>query len=99
MKFSKILAGIIFISVSAFTFHDGKDDIDNIRKNEITKEEIYQHIKYLSSDDLEGRFPGTPGDSLTNSYLTNEFIKYGLEPAGENGFSQPFEMYTFGIFR
>ncbi|MEZ4688719.1 MAG: hypothetical protein R3A12_00485 [Ignavibacteria bacterium] len=94
MKFFKILTLIIFISVSAFTLYDGKDDINNIRNNDISKEEIYQHIKYLSSDELEGRFPGTPGDSLTNSYLINEFIKYGLDPAGENGYTQPFEMYT-----
>ncbi|HMQ67571.1 MAG TPA: M20/M25/M40 family metallo-hydrolase [Ignavibacteria bacterium] len=94
MKIFKILTLVIFVSVSAFTLYDGKDDIDNIRNNDISKEEIYQHIKYLSSDELEGRFPGTPGDSLTNSYLAGEFVKYGLDPAGENGYMQPFEIYT-----
>lgn len=78
----------------SFGFYDGKDDIEGLRNNKITKEEIYQHIKYLASDQLEGRFPGTKGDSLTDSYISNEFKKYNLKPFGENGYFQPFEIYT-----
>ena len=89
----------IFISILCLNFlglipSDNKDDIEKVRNNDITKEEIYQHIKYLSSDDLEGRFPGTNGDQLTRSYVASEFEKYNLKPAGENGFFQPLEIYT-----
>lgn len=93
----KILALTIVIPVvilCSFNFNDGKDDIDKLRKKEITKEEIYQHIKYLSSDELEGRFPGTKGDSLSISYVAGEFKKYKLKPYGEKGYFQPFEMVT-----
>lgn len=88
---------LIVLSISCFcsyNFYDGKDDIENFRNNEITKEEVYQHIKYLASDNLEGRFPGTPGDSLTVSYISDEFKKYKLQPTGETGYLQPFEMVT-----
>lgn len=90
-----ILTAIIFcVNFTGFLFSDNKDDIEKVRNNDITREEIYQHIKYLSSDELEGRFPGTNGDQLTRSYVASEFEKYKLKPAGENGFFQPLEIYT-----
>lgn len=93
----KKLITILILSLSllySFRFYDDKDEIEKVRSNEITKEEFLQHIKYLSSDELEGRFPGTKGDSLTGSYITNEFEKYNLKPSGENSYLQPFEMVT-----
>ncbi len=49
------------------------------------------HIKYLASDELAGRFPGTDGDKLTVEYIVNEFEEYGITPAGEDGYLQPFD--------
>lgn len=73
----------------AFTFQG-----DNPRSKEITKDEMMSHISYLASDELKGRFPGTEGDLLTQKYLVEEFERYKLKPAAENGYVQPFEMYT-----
>ena len=56
----------------------------------ITAGEIIEHIKYLSSDELAGRFPGTKGDSLAEAYIVKELKSYGVKPAGENGYKQPF---------
>lgn len=61
---------------------------------EISKDDIIKHIKYLSSDELEGRFPGTNGDILAEKYIVKEFEKYGLKPAGDKGYLEPFEMVT-----
>ncbi len=69
-------------------FNDGPGEKD------ITKSDIMKHITYLASDDLEGRFPGTEGDVLTQKYLSEEFKKYNITPAGDNGYVQPFDMYT-----
>jgi len=55
---------------------------------------IYEHIKYLASDKLEGRFPGTDGINLARDYILNEFEKYGLTPYGDQGYLQEFEMVT-----
>jgi Zn-dependent M28 family amino/carboxypeptidase len=43
------------------------------------------HDKFLSSDLLEGRGPGTRGDELAMEYIAAQFEAVGLEPAGDNG--------------
>src|SRR5712691_10034352 len=43
------------------------------------------HDKFLASDLLEGRGPGTRGDELARNYIAAQFESYGLEPAGDNG--------------
>lgn len=57
----------------------------------ITAGEVSDHIKYLSSDELAGRFPGTDGDRLTEEYIVNEFKEYKITPAGDDGYKQPFD--------
>ena len=42
-------------------------------------------MKFLSSDLLEGRGPGTRGDALATSYLASQFEAMGLQPAGDGG--------------
>ncbi|MEO7355991.1 MAG: hypothetical protein ABIY50_00580, partial [Ignavibacteria bacterium] len=63
---------VLFIVFLSFNFNDDKDEIEKLRNSDITSEEMYQHIKYLSSDEMEGRFPGTIGDRLTEKYLISE---------------------------
>ena len=46
---------------------------------EITIPEINGHITYLASDDLKGRYPGTPEDSELTAYIAGEFEKEGLQ--------------------
>lgn len=43
------------------------------------------HIEYLSSDELEGRGTGTPGEEKAVAYIAAHMEEAGLEPAGENG--------------
>ena len=47
--------------------------------------QILEHIKVLSSDDFEGRGPGTPGEDKTVAYLTAQFQKMGLKPGNPDG--------------
>jgi Zn-dependent M28 family amino/carboxypeptidase len=46
---------------------------------------IRAHTKFLSSDLLEGRGPGTRGDALATGYAAAQFEVMGLQPAGDNG--------------
>jgi Zn-dependent M28 family amino/carboxypeptidase len=41
---------------------------------------VLAHTKTLSSDEYEGRLPGTRGEELTVAYLTDQFKKAGLKP-------------------
>ncbi|HEX8253408.1 MAG TPA: M28 family peptidase [Thermoanaerobaculia bacterium] len=51
----------------------------------IRPDAIRAHTKFLASDLLEGRGPGTRGDALATSYIASQFEALGLEPAGDNG--------------
>jgi Zn-dependent M28 family amino/carboxypeptidase len=46
---------------------------------------ILAHTKVLSSDEFEGRFPGTAGEDRTVEYLVSEFKKIGLKPGNPDG--------------
>jgi len=52
--------------------------------------EILAHIKYLASDNLKGRLPGTPGSKLAIDYISKHWEAQGVEPAGTKGYKQPF---------
>ncbi|MCK4342551.1 MAG: M28 family peptidase [Phycisphaerae bacterium] len=56
--------------------------------------EVYlEHIKYLASDELAGRRPGSPGIEEAAKYIVEHFQAAGLEPAGEEGtWFQEFEV-------
>jgi Zn-dependent M28 family amino/carboxypeptidase len=51
----------------------------------IDSEALLAHTKVLSSDQFEGRAPGTRGEDLTVKYLVDHFKRAGLEPGNPNG--------------
>ncbi len=51
----------------------------------ITSDDLMKHIKALSSDEFEGRAPGTKGEELTIRYLTDQFKQLGLQPGNPDG--------------
>ena len=51
----------------------------------------WAHIQYLADDKLEGRGTGTEGFAKAAAYVTNQFQKAGLQPAGDHGYSQTVE--------
>ena len=54
-----------------------------------------EHIKFLASDELEGRGDGSPGLEAAAEYIAKQFRDAGLQPAGDGGtFFQTFEMNT-----
>ncbi len=46
----------------------------------ITKEELSEHVHYLASDELGGRFTGTEGQRMAATYIAAEFHDDGLTP-------------------
>src|SRR5258708_7986276 len=51
----------------------------------IDPEKIRAHVRFLASDLLEGRGPGTRGAELAAEYIATQFALAGLKPAGDNG--------------
>ena len=50
-------------------------------------------VRFLSSDLLEGRAPGTRGDQLAREYVAARFEAIGLEPGAQGGaWEQPVEL-------
>ena len=47
--------------------------------------EIGRRIERLSSDEFEGRAPGTPGGQAASQYIADEMKSAGLMPMGKNG--------------
>jgi len=46
---------------------------------------VLAHTKTLSSDEFQGRSPGTKGEELTVAYITDQFRKLGLKPGNADG--------------
>jgi Zn-dependent M28 family amino/carboxypeptidase len=51
----------------------------------ITSKDLLRHVKTLSSDEFEGRAPGTKGEELTVAYLTEQFWRAGAKPGNPDG--------------
>lgn len=86
-----LLVAVLFIS-SFFpvTIIGGQEQIKtrtDIPKaiDTITADELRDHIKFLASDDLHGRFSGSEDEKKVIEYISKEFKSYGLKPVGDNG--------------
>src|SRR5258708_510568 len=51
----------------------------------LTASRILEHVRVLSSDEFEGRAPGSLGEDKTVAYLVDEFKKLGLAPGNPDG--------------
>ncbi|HRK27944.1 MAG TPA: M28 family peptidase [Chitinophagales bacterium] len=54
---------------------------------------LQRHVTYLSSDKLEGRLTGSPGEQLAGEYIASLFKDWGIEPKGEQ--DTYFQSFTF----
>lgn len=63
---------------------DAALDIPEIEVPAISIETMKEATRILSSDEFEGRLPGTAGEEKTVAYIAEQFEKAGLEP-GNNG--------------
>ena len=83
-----IILFIIGLTLYNCAHHDTQPMVDNI-----TVEELYEHVAFLASDSLKGRKPGTPEGDLAAAYIRDQIKKSGLQLLGDNGF-QYFDVVT-----
>jgi Zn-dependent M28 family amino/carboxypeptidase len=65
---------------------------DRVAAEAITATKMRSYIRFLASDLLEGRGPATRGDQLAEAYIASAMEGLGLEPAGSEGYFQPFDV-------
>jgi len=79
-----ILAAILLIALASCTAFDPEGRLQNAM-NAISADSLLTEIKILSSDNFEGRKPGTPGGKKAVEYMEDQFKKLGLKPGNPNG--------------
>jgi Zn-dependent M28 family amino/carboxypeptidase len=80
MYFALFLTTFSFICCTGSIERTGTVSFPEIDGNTVLK-----HTKILSSDEFEGRGPGTNGEDKTVNYIIEEFKKVGLKPGNTNG--------------
>ena len=60
--------------------------------NSINNTDLYKHIEVLSSDSLEGRETGKPGQKMAAEYIANQFKKIGIPPYKRKTYYQKFKV-------
>ena len=57
---------------------------DHVYKPEIDADDFRTLVTTLSSDEFEGRAPGSAGEEKTVEYIRAQFERIGLQPGGDN---------------
>src|SRR5690554_2265916 len=52
---------------------------------ELDKNDFAEMVRTMSSDEFEGRAPGSAGGEMTVEYITAQYERIGLEPGGDDG--------------
>jgi hypothetical protein len=60
------------------------------KADKILIQNLTNHIKFLASDELEGRRAGTMGEQKAVDYIIGQYQGLAIQPMGENGFIQNF---------
>lgn len=81
----KVLQNIII--VIGFFFWSKTSNAQNMAQT------FYNHDKYLSSDKMEGRFPGTKQNNEAAAYIQKHFKKFGLKEFNKK-YYQPFKVFV-----
>jgi hypothetical protein len=83
----RVLPGLLVVILGAAVMQADPQRID--------PKAYLQHVKFLASEDLEGRGNGGRGLENAAEYIAGKFREAGLEPAGDAGtYFQRFEMTT-----
>ncbi len=76
---------LFLVLLTSFSFAQDKN-----RTAAITAEEIKSHVYYLASDEMKGRFTGSPEEKKAGDYIKSQFETAGLKPAFNGKWFQEF---------
>ena len=60
------------------------------KADKVLIQNLENHIKFLASDELEGRRAGSPGEQKAVDYIILQYQNAGIQAKGSNGFMQSF---------
>jgi len=78
------IAAAMLLASCSTSGGEGGLDIPDVAEGQISEGTLKDVVRTLSSDEFEGRMPGSAGEEKTVAYLIERFEKAGLEP-GNNG--------------
>ncbi|HJQ12084.1 MAG TPA: M28 family peptidase [Gemmatimonadaceae bacterium] len=80
----RLLTALLFTALTPLGFASGQS-----ATTRITPEEIDAHLRFLSSDLLEGRAPATRGGRIAEQYIAAQLQTFGLTPGvGDTSYFQ-----------
>lgn len=82
MRRTAVLLASAFLLLPTPAVH-AQTGVDKAAKA-VSADVIRAHIDFLASDALEGRGSGTRGGDLAARYIAAQYIRLGLEPAGDD---------------
>ena len=83
VKAAVAAAALVLLGGCAATV--GKPAAEAFSSGPIDPHRLSLITRTLSSDEFQGRGPGTEGETKTIAYLSEQFRQLGLEPAGDDG--------------
>jgi hypothetical protein len=97
MKTRNLLFYSLTLFILAFLFNVTSLAAQTVKQdalNLITPNLIMPHLRFLSSDELEGRETGKHGQKVAARYIASVFERLGLKPVGDSGtYFQKFPVY------
>jgi Zn-dependent M28 family amino/carboxypeptidase len=86
MTRSTVLLSVVLLSIVSASMADAQTDNERSR---ISPQEIDAHLRFLSSDLLEGRAPATRGGRIAEEYIATQLQAFGVKPgAGDSSYFQ-----------
>jgi Zn-dependent M28 family amino/carboxypeptidase len=86
MTRSTVLLSVALVSVISASIADAQTDNERSR---INPQEIDAHLRFLSSDLLEGRAPATRGGQIAEEYIATQLQAFGVKPGvGDSSYFQ-----------
>ena len=80
-----------------FTLGASGDDAPGGLGGPATEAALHRHIATLAADEIEGRWPGSRGETLTLEYLAREFAEAGAAPGNDGSFLQPVPLVSWTL--
>jgi Zn-dependent M28 family amino/carboxypeptidase len=86
MKLTLVILALGTMSILRLSIFAGEPE-DKLKPglDAITPDGMLAHIKTLSSDEFEGRAPGSKGEELSINYIEEQFRRVGLKPGNPDG--------------